>query len=105
MLDRQVLECASPLALSLREVLRARWLRSRNAKRQRTGVLQNYLLPGLTGGMAARSSGSLSASKVSTCIESKLNIGKPKLTVPPERSTSVPTPTTWPPWEIGRAHV
>ncbi len=56
-----------------------------------------YPLPGLAAGMAARSGGSRSGSKVSTCKEIKLNLGTPNLTVPPERSTAMATPTTCPP--------
>jgi hypothetical protein len=58
---------------------------------------RSYRLPGLTAGMAARSGGSWSGSKVSTCKEIKLHVGTPKRTVPPERSTAMATPTTCPP--------
>ena len=46
--------------------------------------------------MAARSGGSRSGSKVSTCKEIRLNIGTPKFTVPPERSTAMATPDDLP---------
>ena len=40
---------------------------------------QNYLLPGLTAGIFARSGGSLSGSKASTLSEIRLTNGTPKL--------------------------
>jgi len=57
-----------------------------------------YRLPGLRAGVASRSGGRLLGSKVSTCKEIRLNIGTPNLTVPPERSMAMATPTTTPAW-------
>ena len=57
-----------------------------------------YLLPGLTAGIFARSGGSFVGSKVSTFNAIKLNTGNPKFTAPLERSTTIATPTTCPPF-------
>jgi hypothetical protein len=58
--------------------------------------LQIHLLPGFTGGRAARSGGRLSGEKVSTFSLIRLNSGTPRFTSPLERSTTIPTPTTAP---------
>src|SRR6185436_5756511 len=55
-------------------------------------TVDDYLLPGLTAGMAAKSGGNFVGSKVSTSREMRLNIGTPNLTLPPERSTATATP-------------
>src|SRR5260370_7700288 len=56
-----------------------------------------HLLPGLVAGILARSGGSLSGSNVSTFSAKRLIVGNPKATPPPDRSTSIATPTTFPP--------
>ncbi len=67
-----------------------------NRNTRRGLIFSIHLLPGFTAGTAAKSAGNLSASNVSTCNAIKLNIGTPRSTVPPERSTSMPTPKTSP---------
>jgi len=64
----------------------------------KAGTPNFYLLPGFIAGIAARSGGSFVGSKVSTCNEIKHAIGTPKFAVPFERSTTIATPTTCPPF-------